>query len=33
MARQVAISMETIRRYMPEAVQTSGRAEDLALPA
>ena len=33
MARQVAISMETIRRYLPEAVQTSGRAEDLAVPA
>lgn len=32
MARQVAISMETIRRYMPEAEQTSGRAEDLAIP-
>ena len=32
MARQVAISMETIRRYMPEAEQTSGRAEDLAVP-
>ena len=32
MARQVAVSMETIRRYMPEAVQTTGRAEDLAIP-
>ena len=32
MARQVAVSMETIGRYMPEAVQTKGRAEDLAIP-
>ena len=32
MARQVAVSMETIRRYMPEAVQTTDRAEDLAIP-
>ena len=32
MARQVAVSMETILRYMPEAVQTTCRAEDLAIP-
>lgn len=32
MARQVAVSMETIQRYMPEAVQTKGKAEDLAIP-
>jgi hypothetical protein len=32
MARQVAVSMETIQRYMPEAVQSKGRAEDLAIP-
>ena len=32
MARQVAISMEMLQRYLPEAVQTSERAEDLAIP-
>lgn len=32
MARQVAVSMETIQRYMPEAVQTKGKADDLAIP-
>jgi hypothetical protein len=32
MARQVAVSMETIHRYMPDAKQTVGRAADLAIP-
>lgn len=32
MAHQVAVSMETLRRYMPEAVQTEGRAADMAIP-
>lgn len=32
MARQVAVSMETLRRYLPDAVQTTTRADDLAIP-
>ncbi len=32
MARQVAVSMETIRRYMPEAVQTAKAGKDMAVP-
>lgn len=32
MARQVAVSMETIKRYIPEAVQTKGRVDDMAIP-
>lgn len=32
MARQVAVSMETIRRYYPEAVQTEKPAKDMAIP-
>ncbi|MDJ0951102.1 MAG: peptidase [Alphaproteobacteria bacterium] len=32
MGRQVAVSMETLRRYLPDAIQTEGRAEDLAIP-
>lgn len=32
MARQVAVSMETIRRYFPDAVQTQAPAKDMAVP-
>ena len=32
MARQVAVSMETITRYFPEAVQTQQAADDMAIP-
>ena len=32
MARQVAVSMETISRYFPEAIQTQKPAEDMAIP-
>ncbi|MGH6952614.1 MAG: peptidase [Alphaproteobacteria bacterium] len=32
MARQVAVSMETIRRHMPRAVQTARPAKDMAIP-
>lgn len=33
MARQVAVSMETLRRYAPDAVQTDTPADDMAVPA
>lgn len=33
MARQVAVSVETLRRYMPDALQTTTRADDMAFPA
>ncbi|SRR5579871_680497 len=32
MARQVAVSMETIKRYYPEATQTGKPAKDMAVP-
>ena len=32
MARQVAVAMETLRRYLPDAVQTTTPAEDMAVP-
>jgi len=32
MARQVAVSMETIKRYFPAAVQTGKPAKDMAIP-
>jgi hypothetical protein len=32
MARQVAISMETIKRYFPAAIQTGKPAKDMAIP-
>lgn len=32
MARQVAVSMETIQRYFPEAVQTQEPSDDMAIP-
>ena len=32
MARQVELSMETIRRYFPDAVQTQKPAKDMAVP-
>jgi hypothetical protein len=31
MARQVAVAMETLERYLPNAVQTKTPAEDMAL--
>lgn len=32
MARQVAVSMETIKRYFPSAIQTGKPAKDMAVP-
>jgi hypothetical protein len=32
MARQVAVSMETIKRYFPAAIQTGKPARDMAVP-
>ena len=32
MARQVAVLMETIKRYFPEAVQTGKAEKDMAVP-